>query len=207
MNSVKQLALIAMALAMPVAPALAGTKYATNLVTNSAVAPAANPTLSPKSQLKLSDKGDLSVALAGVTDSMGAPLTTSTVFNDSLKDAAPGAILDGSEYVVIIRLYLPAIAGPPLLIPGVEVPVPVDLKGGKGKTKMSLAGLLTLLPPGFGRSIEITGAEVWGQLGGAPEAGTCMTVVNNTVPATIGFGDPSCRGLGSQIGMSGLAIP
>ncbi|MCC6847023.1 MAG: hypothetical protein IT294_00880 [Deltaproteobacteria bacterium] len=207
MKILKQFVFIAAAVAVSAVPALAGTKYATNLVSNSAIDPPANPTLSPKSQIKMSDKGDVSVSLSGVTDVGGLPLTTSTVYTDSLKDAAPGAILDGSEYVVIIKLYLPAIAGPPLLIPGVEVPVAVGLKNGKGKTKMSLAGLLTLLPPGYGRSIEVAGAEVWGQLGGAPEAANCMAVINNTLPATLGFGDPSCRGLGAQSGMSGLAIP
>ncbi len=203
MLTLKRVALISMAVvAAATSPALAGTKYAANLVSNSVVDPPPNPTLSPKSSMKLSDKGSIAIALAGVTDGSGALVTTSTVYADSVKLKQPPA-LDGSEYIVIITLFIPAVAE---AAPVIEVPIPVDLKGGKGKTKLSVAGLLGLIGPGIGRSIEIRGAEVWGPLGTTGgEPGNCLAVLQGPAPVGLPLG-ATCRG-GTQFGISGLSVP
>ena len=200
MLNTKRIALIAIAaVAASASSAPAGTKYAANLVSNSASDPAPPPTLSPKSALKLDDKGGISAKLAGVVDGANVPVDTSTTYNDTKKT---NPALDGTEYIVIIKLVLPAISG---LIPIVEVPVPVDLKAGKGGTKLSAKDLFALLPPGAGRTVEIIGAEVWGPLG-AGNAAACTAIVGGPIPASLTSPDPTCRG-GLQIGMTGLAIP
>jgi hypothetical protein len=203
MITLKRIALIAMAaVATSTSPALAGTKYAANLVSNDAFNPPANPTLSPKSSIKLSDKGSVAITLDGVTDGAGALVTTSTVYAASIKANPAAPNLDGSEYIVIIKLFLPAIAG---TVPLVEVPVPVDLAGGKGKTKLSVAGLLGLLAGTSGRSLEIKGAEVWGPLGVGAPLTNCLAVVGAALPVGLPLG-AVCRG-GTQFGISGLSIP
>ena len=103
--------------------------------------------------------------------------------------------------MAIIKLVLPAISGHPV----VEVPLPVDLKAGKGKTKLSAAALFALLPPGAGRTAEIIGTEVWGPLTVAKAPG-CTALVGSAIPASLTSPDPTCRGT-QQIGMSGLALP
>jgi hypothetical protein len=199
MKTMKQFALVVMAVAISAAPAFAGTKYAANLVSNSAVDPVVPPTLSPKSSVKLDDKGNISVALAGVVDGTNTPVTTSTSYNDT-------GNLDGSEYVVIIKLYIPGIAG---LFERVELPVALDLKAGKGKAKKSAAALFAFIPAGIGRELEIIGSEVWGPLG-AGNAASCQAVLDGAIPVSlVPVGDPdptACRG-GTQFGMSGLVIP
>ncbi len=196
----KRIAFVALAVVAAAAPsAQAGTKYAANLVSNSISDPPPPPTLSPKSALKLDDKGGISVKLSGVVDGGGVPVDTSTTYNDTKKT---NPALDGSEYIVIIKLVLPAIAG---LIPIVEVPVPVNLKGGKGGNKLSASDLFALLPGGAGRTLEIIGTEVWGPLTAAKAPG-CTAIVGSALPASLSSPDPACRGTG-QIGMSGLAIP
>jgi len=228
MLKMKNVALIAMAAVVASATvAPAGTKYATNLVSNDAFDPPTPPTLSAKSALKLDDKGTLSVKLAGVVEAgpmlcqggtntgaactngtecpggtcvvSGVPVTTSQLYNET-KKTSPA--VDGSEYVVIIKLVLPAISG---FIPVVEVPVPVDLKAGKGGTKISAKDLFALIPPGAGRTVEVVGSEVWGPLG-AGNAPACTALISSSLPASLTSPDPTCRG-GSQIGMSGIAIP
>ncbi len=198
MKTLKQLALIAAAVAVSASPALAGTKYAANLVSNSPTHPPANPTLSSKSSIKLSDKGTIQIGLAGVTDGGGTLVTSTSGWPDS-------GTLDGTEYTVIIKMVIPGIAG---LIERVEVPVPVVLNKGKGKVKLSAAPLFNLIPGGIGRTLEITGSEVWGPLGA--NAAACEAVVESAIPASLyppmTPQDNSCRG-GSQIGMSGLDIP
>lgn len=198
MKSLKHLAFVAMAVAVSAAPALAGTKYATNLVTNSPVDPVLPPTLSSKSSVKLDDKGSIAVSLAGVVDGANALVTTSTAYNDTF-------LLDGTEYVVIIKMVIPGIAG---LFERVELPIPMDIKAGKGKMKRSAASLFNLIPAGIGRSLEIVGTEVWGPLGA--NAAACQAVLGQPIPVSlVAVGDPdptACRG-GVHFGMSGLAIP
>lgn len=198
MKSLKHLALVAMAVAVSAAPALAGTKYAANLVTNSPTDPVVPPTLSPKSSVKLDDKGAISVSLAGVVDGSNALVTTSTAYNDTF-------VLDGSEYVVIIKMVIPGISG---LFDRVELPIPMDLKAGKGKAKRSAAALFAFIPSGLGRSLEIIGTEVWGPLGASSTS--CQAIISQSLPVSlvpVGNPDPTdCRG-GTQFGMSGLAIP
>lgn len=195
--NMKRIAMIAMAVVAASATAApAGTKYAANLVSNSPVDPPPNPTLSVKSSVKLDDKGNIQVSLAGVTDGSGALVTTSTSYNDT-KSTSP--VLDGTEYIVIIKLFVAAV---PAF--DIELPVPVDLKAGKGKTKLSAAPLFALITPPAGRTVEIRGSEVWGPLG-APNAAACQAVVANSLPVGLPLG-ATCRG-GTQIGMSGLSIP
>lgn len=193
MKTWKQIALITAAVAVSAAPALAGTKYATNLVSSSNVFPAANPTLSPKSQIKLSDKGTIQIGLAGVTDGTGAPYTSTSTFADT-------GTLDGTEHIVMIKLYLPAVA---MLLPEIDVPVPVVVSGGKGKAKLSVGPLLSQLGATSGRSVEVTGSEVW-VLNGVNVA-ACQAIIDNSIPIT-SPPDTSCRD-GVQLGISGLFIP
>ena len=199
MKSWKQVAFAAMAVAVSAAPALAGTKYAANLVSNSATDPIVPPTLSSKSSVKLDDKGGISVALAGVVDGGNVLQTSSTSYNST-------GTLDGTEYIVIIKMVIPGIAG---LFDRVELPVPVDVKAGKGKTKLSASALFGFIPMGIGRQLEIVGSEVWGPLG-AGNVATCQAVVDAGIPVSlVPVGDPDptdCRG-GTKFGMSGLAIP
>lgn len=198
MKTLKQLALIAAAVAVAASPALAGTKYAANLVSNSPIHPPSNPTLSSKSSIKLSDKGAIQVGLAGVTDGGGVLVTSTSGWPES-------GTLDGTEYTVIIKIVIPGITG---IIERVEVPVPVVLNKGKGKVKLNVASLFNLIPGGIGRTLEIIGSEVWGPLGA--NAAACEAVVEQAIPASLIIPmappDPSCRG-GVQIGMSGLDIP
>jgi hypothetical protein len=197
-------------MAFAASTAFAGTKFATNLVPSSTIHPAPNPTLSAKSSIKISDKGVIQIGLAGVTDGGGIPVTTSTVYTDSRDSEPLDIVLDGSEYVVIVKLVIPSLSGlipPPPADGTIEVPIPVNLKAGKGKNKFSVTSLLGLLPVGFGRSAEIVGAEVWGPLAG--NAGSCEAIVDNALP--VNFGEEpdvtACRPAGSQIGISGLSIP
>lgn len=192
MKTLKRFAMVAMALAIAT-PALAGTKFQTNLVSNDPIDPPSNPTISPKSSIKMSDKGSIQVGLAGVTDGAGTLVTTSGSYNDTFA-------VDGTQYVAIIKLRLPAIEG---LFPIVELPIAVDLKGGKGKTKYSAAPLFGFLGAGNGRTVEIQGVEVWGPLGGG--AAACQAILSAPIPV-IFPPDPSCRS-GNEIGMSGLAVP
>jgi hypothetical protein len=196
MMNVKSIALIAVAVvAASATSAPAGTKYAANLVSNGTVDPPVPPTLSPKSSIKVADKGAIQVSLSGVVDGGGMPVTTSTSYND-------GTGLDGSEYIVIIKLFIPAVA---VLFPVIELPVPVDLKAGKGKTKLNASSFFALIPPGTGRGVEITGSEVWGPLSAA-KAPACEAIVSSSLPVSLGANDPTCRG-GDHIGMSGMYIP
>lgn len=196
MKTWKQIALIAAAVAVSAAPALAGTKYATNLVTDDEFFPASNPTLSPKSQIKLSDKGSIQIGLAGVTDAGGAPYNSTSTFADT-------GTLDGTEHIVMIKLYLPAVA---MILAEIDVPIPVVVTGGKGKAKLSVGSLLSLIGPTNGRSVEIRGSEVWELAGStAPELAACQAIIDNALPITTPP-DTSCRD-GGQIGISGLFIP
>ncbi|MEB2283785.1 MAG: hypothetical protein B6D46_16080 [Polyangiaceae bacterium UTPRO1] len=196
MKTWKQLALITAAVAVSVTPALAGTKLAVNLVPSAAVDPPPNPTLSVKSQIKLSDKGLVQVGLAGVTDAGGA------LYNSTSSYATSGN-LDGTEHIVTVKLYLPAIAGPPLNVTEVDLHLPMVVVKGKGKIKVSLAAMLALIGPGYGRSIEVSGVEVWAL--DNVNVPACQAVVANT-PAITFPPDTTCRG-GTQIGISGIWIP
>jgi hypothetical protein len=205
----KRIAFFSAVAALSASTALAGTKFGTNLVPASNIHPPSNPTLSVKSQLKISDKGIIQIGLAGVTDGGGALAGTSTVYNESVKAGGPPD-LDGSEYIVIVKLVIPSLSAlipPPPANGEIEVPVPVNLSGGKGKNKFSVANLLVLLPAGFGRSAEIVGAEVWGPLGPA-NLMDCEAIVSNALPVNFGEDPPvtACRG-GTKLGISGLSIP
>jgi len=174
--------------------ALAGTKYQANLVTASKTSPATNPTIANTGKLSVKDTGDVKAGIKGVTDGAGALVTTSQSYKDS-------GTLDGEQYIVILKLRMTALSDPNAPTDA-ETVIPVDLKKGNGSTKMSLSGLMGLLPSGIGRSMEIIGGEVWGPLGAA-NVTACSAVL------TTGFamaGDPSCRG-GTMVGVAGINIP
>jgi hypothetical protein len=227
MMNVKSIALIAMAVvAASATSAPAGTKYAANLVYNAVTDPPGPgvSTLSAKSSLKLDDKGNIAVSLAGVTVSAcvggtndaascsadsecpggactAGLATSSTLYNDSVKSGGNPS-LDGTEFIVIIRLYLPDIAG---LFAYVEVPIPVDVKAGKGKTKLNAQPLFALIPAGAGRTVEIQGTQIWGPLG-ASNASACQSTIDSSLPVIFPGDTTTCRG-GTNFGMSGLFIP
>jgi len=172
------------------AVALAGTKYQANLVPASATNPPPNPTMTSKGKVKLDDKASLKVGLKGVTDGGGVLVTSST----SLKDTGD---LDGTEYIVILKATFTALGTP------IEAPIPVALKNGNGSGSASLGALIGLIPAGTGRSIEVTGGEVWGPLGAGTLA-ACQADVDTGYSLTPG--SPNCRG-GSKIGVAGINIP
>jgi hypothetical protein len=176
-------------LAVSASTALAGTKYQANLVPSSASSPPTNPTMEA-GKLSLKDTADIKAKAKGITDAGGNEVTGSTSFADT-------ATLDGSEYVVILKAQFTALAI------DIEAPIAMSVKNGGGKGAVSLAGLLGLLPPGVGRSIEVTGAEVWGPLGPANVA-ACQAEV--AVGYVIGALSSTCRG-GTRIGVGGINIP
>jgi hypothetical protein len=176
-------------LAVSGSAALAGTKYQANLVPASAVNPPADPTME-SGKLSLKDTADIKAKVKGVTDSGGVPVTGSTSYADT-------GTLDGSEYVVILKANFTA------LNVDVEKAIPMSMKNGGGKGAVSLASLLSLLPPGIGRSVEVTGGEVWGPLG-APNAAPCQAEL--TAGYALGAGSSACRA-GDRVGVAGIAIP
>lgn len=85
------------------------------------------------------------------------------------------------------------------------MPIPVDLKAGKGKTKLNAAPLFALIPAGSGRTVEVQGTQVWGPLG-AGSAPACQATVDSALPVIFPPDMTTCRG-GTNFGMSGLFIP
>ena len=175
------------ALAMSASAAMAGTKYQATLVTASTTAPPSNPTLAA-GKLSLKDTGDIKAGVKGVTDGGGMPVTSSTSFKDT-------ATLDGTEYVVVLKLNFTALGV------DVEIPVAMDLKGGTGKGAVSLGTLTSLIPAGTGRSLEVTGGEVWGPLGVANVA-ACQAELTNGYA----IGTSLCKG-GTRVGVAGVNVP
>jgi hypothetical protein len=174
-------------LAVSASVALAGTKYQANLVTANASNPPGNPTME-KGKISLKDTADIKAQVKGVTDGGGMLVNSSTTFDDT-------GNVDGTEYVIILKATFTALNLP------IERAIPMTMSDGKGKAKISLAGMLTLLPPALGRSVEVTGAEVWGPLGGANVA-ACQAEL------TLGYAAPpsACRG-GTKIGVAGINVP
>jgi hypothetical protein len=174
-------------LAMSAATALAGTKYQANLVNASATDPPTNPTMA-SGKLSLKDTGDIKAKVKGVTDGGGALVTGSTSFKDT-------GTLDGSEYVAILKMNFIALGVV------VEVPVAMSMKNGGGKGAVALGSLVSMIPPGTGRSLEVTGGEVWGPLGGANVA-ACQAEL------ATGFALLSslCKG-GTKVGVAGVDVP
>lgn len=184
----KRMLTMAMAmLAVSASAALAGTKYQSSLVTASPTNPATNPTME-SGKLSLKDTGDIKAKVKGVTDGGGMLVTGSTSFKDT-------ATLDGSEYVVILKANFSA------LNVDVEIPVAMSMKNGGGKGAVSLGGLVSLVPAGVGRSLEVTGGEVWGPLGAG-------NVVACQAELTLGYAiAPSlCKG-GTRVGVAGVSVP
>ena len=105
MLTLKQLAVMGLAIVAAASPALAGgTKYSANLVTSDSGDPPTPPDLSPKSSVKLDSKGAIAVSLSGVTNNAGELVSTSGNYKETGQ-------VDDSTYSVIIKLFLPALPG------------------------------------------------------------------------------------------------
>ncbi len=215
----KLITVLSVGMMMSASAALAGTKVQMNLVPSSSVNPPANPTMSrSKGKILILDKGKLSVMLSDVTDAAGNLVTTTQFFNLGAKMSTPTLQLDGSEYVVVMVIDVPAL---PVLVSGfpeqVQVVVPVDLKSGKGKTTIDLSPFLSQIPTGsgIGRSIGFVGAQVWGPIGGTPGAvglgaTACMASFPlPPAPIELLVGDTSCTSVngGVQLGFGGINLP
>jgi len=139
----------------------------------------------------LKDVGLVQATLKGVTDSGGNPVTTTPLTKWKTGDSSLGM------YVVIVKGNFTAL--------GVdfETVLPVGLKNGNGASKADLSSLFGMIPGGVGRSVEVTGGEVWGPISSG-QAAACDTVVSTGF--TLTPGDPACRD-GSQIGVAGINIP
>lgn len=184
----KRMLMMAMA-TLVVAPSgvLAGTKYQANLVPASAVHPPANPKMD-SGKLALKDSGDIKVKVKGVTDGAGVPVTGSTQFKDT-------GTVDGSEYVVILKATFTALGV------AVESPLAMSMKNGGGKGAVSLGAFTSLIPAGTGRSVEVTGGEVWGPLGVANVA-ACQAEINTGYT----LASSACKG-GTKVGVAGVNFP
>lgn len=183
--------------------ALAGTKSQANLVPDDV----GNPTLDAKGKLAVKDTGLVQASLKGVTDGTGNYVTTSQSYKNSGGD--PNSV-DGTQYMVILKLSVadvelaPFCDDPNDLAPRAEVPIPVDLKGGNGGSKLDLSGLAVLLPPGVMKSLEVVGGEVWGPLG-TDTLSDCISTLK-TGFHVVGMGPNPCKG-GDKIGVAGIVLP
>lgn len=153
----------------------------------SATDPPSNPTME-SGKLSLKDTGDIKTKVKGVTDGGGVLVTGNTSLQDT-------GLLDGDEYVVILKANFTALGV------DIEIPIAMDLKNGGGKGAVSLGALVGMIPPATGRSIEVTGGEVWGPLGGA-------NVLACQAELTTGFAllTSLCKG-GTKVGVAGVDVP
>jgi hypothetical protein len=172
--------------------ASAGTKYAANLVPTSLTA----PNLSKKSKVTVKDNGVVTVILKGVQDS-GGRVTT----DRSWSGISP--TITGDEYFVILKATFVADGTP------FQISVPVELKNGKGAATISVAALFAMVPPGVVKSVEATGADVYGPLG-ADKAADCEAAIFASLGIILAP-DPDtnpnpCLG-GTKIGVAGILVP
>jgi len=172
--------------------ASAGTKYATNLVPTSLTA----PNLSRKSKVRVKGNGEVTVILKKVQDS-GGRVTT----DQSWSGVSP--MITGDEYFVILKATFVADGTP------FHISVPVELQNGAGAATISIAALFAMVPPGVVRSVEATGADVYGPLGEDKAAG-CEAAIFASLGIIL-FPDPAlnpnpCLG-GTKIGVAGILIP
>ncbi|MBX3027962.1 hypothetical protein KF840_23965 [bacterium] len=183
----RMLTMTVAAVAVTASAAMAGTKYQSNVVNASTTHPPGNPTVA-SGKVSVQDNGNIKVGVKGVTDGGGAPVDSSTSYKDT-------ATLDGSEYIYIVKLNYTALGV------DVEIPVVLTMKKGGGKGAVSLGGLTSNIPMGVGRSLEVTGGELWGPLG-AGNVPAC------TADVTAGFAilSSACKG-GTRVGVAGIAVP
>ena len=172
--------------------ASAGTKYGTNLVPTSLTA----PNLSRKSKVKVKDSGEVTVTLKKVQDS-GGRVTT----DQSWSGISP--TITGDEYFVILKATFVADGTP------FHISVPVELLNGAGAATISVAALFAMIPPGVVKSIEATGADVYGPLG-AEKAADCQEAIFASLGIILAP-DPEenpnpCLG-GTKIGVAGILVP
>lgn len=166
---------------------VAGTKWQTNLVPESAL----NPTILEKSKVAFKDKGQLKASLQGLTDAGGALVTTDESYKKN-------GVVNGDEYFVIVSGQFPAL--------GVdfEFNLPIEAKAGKGSGKLDVAGLFTLIPAGTHRAAEMTSAKVVGPLG----ALSALDCSNNLVGGGfVVLGAPNPCDQGDLVGVGGVLIP
>jgi hypothetical protein len=172
--------------------ASAVTKYATNVVPTSLTA----PNLLKKSKVTVKDNGEVTVILKGVQDS-GGRVTT----DQSWSGISP--TLTGDEYFVILRATFVADGTP------FHISVPVELRNGKGASTISVATLFGMVPPGVVKSVEATGADVYGPLG-TDKAADCQAAIFASLGIILAP-DPDtnpnpCLG-GTKIGVAGILVP
>ncbi len=184
---IKRSAIVSLAalLVAGVGPAVAGTKYLSNIVPLST----GTPTLSNKSKVLFKEQGILKAKLKGVM----APGAVTT--DGSFKDG----ILTGDEYVVVVTGVLPSV--------GIdfEINLIVELKNGTGSVKGDGSALFSLIPGGLVRSVIITGTEVHGPLGVANVA-ACGTNLSASDGISFPPAPNPCAG-GSFIGEAGIEVP
>lgn len=181
-------------LALTVGSAEAGTKYQTNIVPANADMNGleTDPTLSNKSKVKITDTGQFQAKVDGVTDALGALVTTDGSFDDKTAPA-----LNGDEYLVIIGGTFVALGV------GFQFNLPMELKGGKGKAKIDASSLFGLIPPGTLRSTQQTTVEVYGPIGPAAVA-ACATNLDGG--GFVVSPDPNPCLAGDRVGVGGIQL-
>ena len=78
--------------------------------------------------------------------------------------------ITGDEYFLILKATLVADGT------NFEVSIPVELKNGKGASTLSVAALFAMIPGGVVKSVEATGADVYGPLG-VSNAEDCLAAI------------------------------
>jgi hypothetical protein len=167
-----------------------GTKWQTNLVPESDM----HPTINGKGKVSLgvsgSGKGTMKASVQGLTDGGGTLVTT----DDSWKK---NGLLNGDEYMVIVDGNFPALSVPFVFN------LPFETKDGKGKGKLDLAALLTLMPAMTHSASQMNGAKVVGPLG----ALNVVDCANNVAGGGfVVLGNPNPCDQGDLIGIGGVIL-
>ena len=172
---------------LAIQPALAGTKYITNIV------PTANdgPSLSAKSKIIIKDNTLLKVVLKNVAAANGSLVTTDKSFANG--------ILTGDEYVVVVRGSIVSIDL------DIDLNVVLELKGGKGVAKTNIVDVIDLLPGNLVQSIGWRGVSLHGPLGEDAIEG-CAAVINGSQGISLPPAPNPCA-TGPLVGRSGIVAP
>ncbi len=179
--------LVAVALLLPSAPLLAGTKRLTSIVPVAT----SSPTLLPNSKILVKDNGLLKLTLKGVQTASGALATS----DKSLKSGN----VTGDEYAVILSGKIIA------LNLEIELGVLIEMKEGKGTTKIDISHVFGLFPNGLAKTIAWGNVEVYGPVGT-----NNLEACQNNMDLSDGLSFPPaphpCVG-GTHIGSGGIVDP